>query len=126
MDKFLKKNRIRPTNIRRAIAALLFDGVDRHVRVDDVIGMAKEAGISASVASVYNTLNCFADAGLLRKVNVDIATSFFDTNLSNHHHLYIEDEQKLFDIPESDLEITKLPSLPNGRKPKSIDLMIRV
>ena len=67
MSRILTEYNIRPTTIRKNIAGLLFDGTDRHVSVDDVIEMAHAANVKTSVASVYNTLNRFALAGVLRR-----------------------------------------------------------
>ncbi len=126
MFQLLVEHNIRPTTIRKAIAAMLFDGEDRHVSVDDVIEMAKKANIKTSVASVYNTLNRFATAGLLSRVCVDLNRVFFDTNLSQHHHFYFEDEGRLVDIPADNLKVSGLPQLPKGRAVKSIEVMVRI
>ena len=122
----LHKHDIRPTKIRKAIAGLLFDGMDKHVSVDDVIDMARAQQIKTSVASVYNTLNQFAAAGLLRRVTVEQGRAFFDTNLSAHHHFYFEDEERLEDIPVDAISIQALPKLPKGRRIKSVDVTIRL
>jgi len=117
---------IRPTKIRAAIAKLLFDGRDKHVTVDDVIELARAEEIKTSVASVYNTLNQFAGAGLLRRVTVEQGRAFFDTNLSDHHHFYFEDEERLEDIPTKHISVSGLPELPEGRSIKSVDVTIRI
>jgi len=126
IKKLLGKHDIRSTKIRRAIAALLFDGVNKHVTVDDVIDLARGQKIKTSVASVYNTLNQFAAAGLLRRVTVEQGRAFFDTNLSEHHHFYYEDEERLADIPVDAIQVTGLPKLPKGRRIKSVDVTIRL
>ena len=123
---FLSRHGVSPTKIRKAIAGLLFDGHDKHVSVDDVIEMTRASGIKSSVASVYNTLNQFAAAGLLRRLAVEQGRAFFDTNLSEHHHFYYEDEGRLEDIPLGDVRIEKLPKLPEGRRLKSVDVTIRI
>ncbi|PHR58638.1 MAG: transcriptional repressor [Robiginitomaculum sp.] len=122
----LSQNGIRPTKIRKAIVGLLFDGHDKHVSVDDVIGMARASDIKTSVASVYNTLNHFTDAGLLRRITMDGGRTFFDTNLSEHHHYYFEDEERLEDIPQGVMKLQGLPKLPFGRRIKSVGIIIRV
>ncbi|PHS39049.1 MAG: transcriptional repressor [Robiginitomaculum sp.] len=124
--RLLGRHEIRPTKIRMAIAGLLFDGLDKHVTVDDVIALARARDIKTSVASVYNTLNYFAAAGLLRRVTVEQGRAFFDTNLSAHHHFYFEDEGRLEDIPAGALQISGLPKLPKGREIKSVDVTIRL
>jgi len=126
INRLLGQHDIRPTKIRKSIAGLLFDGQDKHVSVDDVIALARAQNIKTSVASVYNTLNQFAAAGLLRRVTVDAGRAFFDTNLSAHHHFYFEDEERLEDIPGNAIEINGLPKLPKGRRIKSVDVTIRI
>lgn len=126
VHSLLNQHKIRPTKIRRAIAELLFDGTDKHVTVDDVIDLAREASIKTSVASVYNTLNQFAAAGLLLRVTVEQGRAFFDTNLSEHHHFYFEDEERLEDIPTGTLKVSGVPTLPKGRTIKSMDVTIRI
>lgn len=126
IQHLLGKHDIRPTKIRRAIAKLLFDGLDKHVTVDDVIDLARSQKIKTSVASVYNTLNQFAAAGLLRRVTVEQGRAFFDTNLTEHHHFYFEDEERLEDIPVDSISISGLPKLPKGRRIKSVDVTIRL
>jgi len=126
IDQLLTRHEIRPTKIRKAIAGLLFDGLDKHVSVDDVIALARARDIKTSVASVYNTLNQFAAAGLLRRVTVDAGRAFFDTNLAEHHHFYFEDEERLEDIPGNAIEIRGLPELPKGRLIKSVNVTIRI
>ena len=126
MEELLKKNNIRPTKIRIALAKLLLDGHGMHVTVDDVIDMARRNNIKVSNASVYNTLNHFADAGLVRKVTIDLGKAFFDTNLSHHHHFFYEEEGRLEDIPDGAIQISKLPEMPKGHQLKSISIMIKV
>lgn len=125
-SEILLKNGIKPTKIRRAIAALLFDGEHKHVTVEQVIEMARKAKIKTSVASVYNTLNQFAAAGLLRRVSVGQSRAFFDTNLDTHHHFYFEDEDRLQDIDDANLALKSLPEVPEGRSIKAIEITLRV
>ena len=122
----LNRHDIRPTKIRCAVAALLFDGMDKHVTVDNVIAMARAENIKTSIASVYNTLNQFTEAGLLRRVNVGAGRVFFDTNLTPHYHFYYEDEERLEDIAQDDITLSQIPELPCGRPVKSIEITVKV
>ena len=126
VKRYLQTSGIRPTKIRMSIGSLLFDGVDKHVTVDDVIDMARVSKIKTSVASVYNTLNQFASAGLLRRITVEQGKAFFDTNLSAHHHFFYEDEDRLEDIPMDTIQVDGLPDLPVGRSVKSIEVTVRI
>jgi len=79
-----------------------------------------------SLATVYNTLNQFKAAGLLREVAFEGDRTFFDTNTSNHFHYYIEDTDSLVDIGATDLEVRGLPSLPAGTEIDRIDIIVRL
>ena len=84
------------------------------------------ARVLVSVATVYNTLNQFTAAGLLREVAIEGDRSFFDTNTSNHFHFYHEKEGRLFDIGTDNLEIKGLPSAPEGTEIDRIDVIVRL
>src|SRR5688572_8837879 len=88
---------LRPTRQRLALAKLLFDGGDRHVTAEKLHGEALGANIRVSLATVYNTLHQFTDAGLLREIAVDASCSYFDTNISSHHHFFHEASGRLED-----------------------------
>jgi Fur family iron response transcriptional regulator len=79
-----------------------------------------------SLATVYNTLHQFTDAGLLREIVVDSGRSYFDTNVANHHHMYIEAQKKLVDISEADIDIKAMPIVPDGMEVSRVDVIIRV
>lgn len=91
---------LRPTRQRMALAGLLVgDGRDRHVTAESLFEAAAGAGEKVSLATVYNTLKAFCDAGLLREITVDGSKSYFDTNMSDHPHFYWEDDNRLSDAP---------------------------
>lgn len=117
---------LRPTRQRLALAGLLFQGGDRHVSAESLHAEAIKARAGVSLATVYNTLNQFTGAGLLREVAIEGARSYFDTNVSNHIHFFLEDEERLVDIPVADLDIKGLPEAPAGREISRIDVIIRL
>ena len=125
-EKMLLKAGLRPTSQRVGLAAILFDGADKHVTPDDVLKMAQSSGVDVSVATIYNTLGQLAAAGLLRRVTLDGGRTFFDTNTSAHHHLFLEDEDRLIDIPGDAVQITGLPDLGDGVRIKSVEMLVRV
>jgi Fur family iron response transcriptional regulator len=106
---------LRPTRQRLALAKILFGNGDRHVSAEDLHREACAAKVLVSVATVYNTLNQFTAAGLLREVAIEGDRSFFDTNTSNHFHFYHEKEGRLFDIGTDNLEIKGLPTASKAR-----------
>lgn len=118
---------VRPTRQRLALADLLVgDGRDRHVTAEGLFEAAGRAGERVSLATVYNTLRAFCDAGLLREITVDGSKSYFDTNMTDHPHYYWEDEGRLTDAPTAELEISRLPSPPAGAEIASVDVVIRL
>lgn len=118
---------LRPTRQRVALAELLVgDGKDRHVTAESLFDSAKDRGVAVSLATVYNTLRAFCEAGLLQEVTVDGSKSYFDTNTHDHPHFFWEDEAHLFDAPADQLEITRLPEAPEGAEIASVDVVIRL
>ncbi|QGX98884.1 transcriptional repressor [Roseovarius faecimaris] len=118
---------LRPTRQRVALAALLVgDGQHRHVTAESLFSSVKDHGESVSLATVYNTLRAFCEAGLLQEVTVDGSKSYFDTNTHDHPHFYWEDEARLTDAPAEDLVISSLPDAPEGAEIASVDVVIRL
>ncbi len=118
---------LRPTRQRLALAALLVgDGKDRHVTAESLFAAAKDAGEQVSLATVYNTLRAFCDAGLMREVTVDGARGYFDTNISDHPHFFWEDTAELTDAPADRLVISDLPEAPEGAEVSKVDVVIRL
>jgi Fur family iron response transcriptional regulator len=122
----LRRSGLRLTRQRAALAGLLFGRGDRHVSAEELYAEAADAQIRVSLATVYNTLNLFTAAGLLREVAVERAKTYFDTNTSNHYHFYFQEEARLMDIESSDLRLEGLPPLPEGRRVDRIDIVVRL
>lgn len=122
----LRASGLRPTRQRLALAKLLLERGDVHVTAEELHGMATKEGIRVSLATVYNTLHQFTDAGLLREIVVEPGRSYFDTNITDHHHFFHEDTAELSDIEGTDVTITKLPEPPAGMRVKRVDVVIRL
>ena len=122
----LRAANLRPTRQRVALARLLLENGERHVTAEQLHGEALAAGIRVSLATVYNTLHQFTDSGLLHEVVVEPGRSYFDTNISDHHHFFCEVTGKLQDIPGEDLTVTSLPMPPAGTEISRVDVIIRV
>lgn len=118
---------LRPTRQRVTLAELLVgDGQHRHVTAESLFDAVKSEGASVSLATVYNTLRAFCEAGLLQEVTVDGSKSYFDTNTHDHPHFFWEDDARLTDAPADQLEITRLPDAPAGAEIASVDVVIRL
>ncbi len=117
---------LRATPKRIAIGGLLFDGRDRHVTADDVAVMARKNGVRVSLATVYNTLNQFVSAGLMKRITLDTDRTYFDTNVSDHHHLFFEESGILHDIPGDSIRVEGLPETPAGSRISSVEVIVRM
>ncbi|UZD89639.1 Fur family transcriptional regulator Irr [Cognatishimia activa] len=125
--QWLTDGGVRPTRQRVALAALLVgDGKDRHVTAESLFAKVKDHGDSVSLATVYNTLRAFCDAGLMQEITVDGSKSYFDTNTHDHPHFFWEDERALTDAPAEQLKIMSLPEAPEGAEISKVDVVIRL
>jgi Fur family iron response transcriptional regulator len=122
----LKAAGLRPTRQRLALAKLLLESGPRHVTAEELFHEARTAGIPVSLATVYNTLHQFTSVGLLREVVVDLGQSYFDTNISHHHHFFDESSGALTDIPDHDIEIGRLPAPPLGSEIDRVEVIVRL
>ena len=122
----LKSVGLRPTRQRLALARLLFETGDRHVTAEQLHGEAQAAKVRLSLATVYNTLHQFTAHGLLREVVVEPGRSYFDTNISDHHHFFFESDGKLEDIPGEQVELARIPEPPAGTRVSRVDVIVRV
>lgn len=124
--ELLRRARLRPTRQRLALARLLFASGARHVTAESLFAEAQTAHVQLSLATVYNTLHQFTEAGLLREVVVDSACTYFDTNVSEHHHFFHEDQGVLTDISGEEVNLRTLPAAPEGTQISRVDVIIRL
>lgn len=117
---------LRATRQRMVLGELLLDADPRHVSAEELHHEAARAGARVSLATVYNTLHQFTEAGLLREVVVQPGRSYFDTNTCDHHHFYYPAEEKLEDIPADLVSFDGLPTPPEGRAIRRVDVIIHV
>ena len=87
---------------------------------------ARTAGVSVSLATVYNALHQFTDAGMMREVVVEAGRSYFDTNTGSHHHFFHEDSGRLEDIPSDEIHLGTLPDAPAGTAVRRVDVIVRI
>jgi Fur family iron response transcriptional regulator len=122
----LREAGLRPTRQRIAIATLLLDGRHRHVSPEQLTAEIADTGIHVAGGTVYNTLNQFTEAGLLRRITLHNEHSIFDTNVDHHHHFYDADNDQLMDIASDDVILAHLPQAPDGHEISSVDVVISI
>jgi Fur family iron response transcriptional regulator len=122
----LRKAGLRPTRQRLSLGWLIFAKGHRHLSAEALFEEASRSRLQVSLATVYNTLNQFTEAGLLREIAIDGARTYFDTNTDAHHHFFYEDEMRVLDIPASALEVSDVPPAPEGFEVARIDVVIRL
>lgn len=122
----LRQAGLRPTRQRVGLGWLLFAKGDRHLTAEMLFEEASKARVPVSLATVYNTLHQFTEAGLLREVAVDGAKTYFDTNTGDHHHFFLEGENALVDIEHRKVEVSAIPEAPPGYEVARVDVIVRL
>ncbi|PLX33004.1 MAG: transcriptional repressor [Hyphomicrobiales bacterium] len=117
---------LRPTRQRLALGGLLFAKGNRHVTAESLHQEVNKTSGHVSLATVYNTLHQFTDAGLLREINVTGSKSFFCTNIADHHHFYLEQDDELIDIDGENIRLSGLPTPPDGTRIDQVEVVIRL
>ena len=126
VKSMLRDVNLRPTRQRMSLGWILFSKGDRHLTAEMLYEEATKAKVPVSLATVYNALHQFTDVGLLRQVAVDGSKTYFDTNVSDHHHFFVEGDNELVDIPNAEVLLDKLPSAPAGYEVARVDVVVRL
>ena len=116
---------LRPTRQRVELSRILFAKGNRHISAEDLHAEAEAAGVRVSLATIYNALHKFTEAGLLREVAIDSGRAYYDTNVSDHHHFFVEGEGQLIDLVDG-IEIDHLLVPPEGMEIAAVELVVRV
>ena len=124
----LRSSGLRPTKQRLSICRVLFDRKETfHFTIDKLKKkIEKNTKSKVSLATVYNTVHAFKKNGYLKEISLQGNKTFFDTNSNSHHHFYDQDTGDLMDIKNEDIEVSKLPSAPRGKKIKEIEVTVSV
>ena len=122
----LRSSGLRPTKQRVEIAKFLFERENTfHFTVESLNKLlAKKTASKFALATIYNTVHAFKEAGHLSQVEIKGKKTYFDTNISNHHHFYDSETSELIDIDADEVIIQKIPKAPNGKKIKNIEVFI--
>ena len=122
----LRQAGLRPTRQRVALAEILYGKGNRHISAEGLHEEAMVHRVPVSLATVYNTLHQFTEAGLLREVVVDGSKTYFDTNTTDHHHFFVEDDNEVIDIPAGRMGVGRLPEPPPGYEISRVDVVVRL
>ena len=131
LENFVKKLRnsgIRPTKQRLKICEVLFNREKTfHFTINDLAkNISDQLNEKISLATVYNTVHAFKDKGYLKEISINSDKSYFDTNITNHHHFFDEDTNQLIDCNNEDIEEIKIKKNITEKKIKSVEVLIKV
>ena len=124
--KLLEKSGIRTTNQRKILTKIIFENGNRHFTAEEIFREANNKNYKISLATIYNTLKQFSTFGLLREIVVDQNKSIYCNNHKPHYHLYIEDEEKIIDIPNKNIDLSNIAGIPACLSLHNIDIIVRI
>ena len=124
--KMLETSPLKVTDQRIAMIKLLFVNGAAHFTAEDIYEIVNKKRIKISLATIYNCLNQFKECGIIKAIKVSSDKIYFDTNLEDHHHFFCIKSSKLIDVETSKVRISKLPKLPEGKKFKSVEVIINI
>ena len=124
----LRSSGLRPTKQRVLIAKKLFDRDKTfHFTIETLDKKINKKGSEKiSLATIYNTIEAFTNAGYLKAILTSKSKSYYDTNIKSHHHFYDEGTKELTDIDYSQIKLSKVPIPPKGKKIKNLEVVIRI
>ena len=124
----LRETGLRPTKQRVKICEILFNREKTfHFTINDLAkNISDQLDAKISLATVYNTVHAFKDKGYLKEISINSDKSYFDTNITNHHHFFDEDTNQLIDCGHDDIEKINIKKNITGKKIKSVEVLIKV
>ena len=124
----LRNSGLRPTKQRIKICEVLFEPDETfHFSINELYQLIKKkTNEKISLATIYNTVHAFLKKGYIKQIALNSEQSYYDTNVSEHHHFYDEDKDELIDIHDSDVEPVKINKKIPGKKIKSIEVLVKV
>ena len=124
----LRNSGLRPTKQRIKICEVLFNKETTfHFTINDLVKIIEtEANEKISLATVYNTIHAFEKKGYLKEIPIDSNQSYFDTNVTDHHHFYDISEKKLTDLDEVDVGPINIQKSIPGKKIKSVEVLVKL
>ena len=124
--KILEKKGIRTTSQRKILTKIIFENGNRHFTAEEIHKDVTKLNFKISLATIYNTLKHFSNNKLLKEIVVDQNKSIYCTNHEPHYHSYIEDEEKVIDIPQEKINLLDVPQIPACLNLHNVDIIVRV
>ena len=121
----LKLYGLRPTRARTRIGMMLLDK-PKHLSAEQVHLKLKQKGYTISKATVYNTLNAFAECGIVSEVTIDPSRTYYDSTTKHHHHFYNVDTGQLMDIATDDICVENIPRLPDNTEIQDLEIVVKI
>ena len=127
-EKKLRSAGLRPTKQRLSICNVLYNRKDTfHFSIEELSKIIeKNVNSRISLATIYNTINAFKKKGYLKEISINSDKSYFDTNITNHHHFFNEDTKELIDLDHKDVQKIKINKTVPGKKITSIEVLVKV
>ena len=127
VDK-LRSSGLRPTKQRLKICEVLFNRDETfHFTINDLAKtISEQLNEKISLATVYNTVHAFKIKGYLKEISINSDKSYFDTNVTNHHHFFDEDTNELIDCADDVIDKVKVNKNITGKKINSVEVLIKV
>ena len=124
----LRESGLRPTRQRVKICELLFNRNNTfHFTISELAQlMENEIKQKISLATIYNTVHALKLKGYLKEIIINSNQSYYDTNISNHHHFFDENKKELVDLNDNDIGKVKIKKSLPGKKIKSIEVLVRI
>ena len=124
----LRNSGLRPTKQRLKICEVLFDAKKTfHFTINDLDKKIKDKiDNKISLATIYNTVHAFEKKGYLKQIHINSNQTYFDTNVTDHHHFYDLKNEKLIDLENSDVGPINIKKKINGKKIKSIEVLVKL
>ena len=124
----LRKSGLRPTKQRIKICEVLFDADKTfHFTIKELVKIIEnQANINLSLATVYNTVHAFIKKGYLKEIPINSSQSYYDTNITHHHHIFDEEDNKLIDIDQDDVDEINIRKKIPGKKIRSVEVIAKI
>tara|TARA_B100001029_G_C14669666_1_gene238858 strand:+ start:49 stop:465 length:417 start_codon:yes stop_codon:yes gene_type:complete len=124
----LRSSGLRPTRQRIKICEVLFNSSETfHFTIKELAKMIEnKANTKVSLATIYNTVHAFNEKGYLKEIAINSSESYFDTNISEHHHFFDVQENKLIDLDHKEIEPIQIKKTIPGKKVKSVEVLVKL